>query len=69
MRHAVAHLDIETANDNNGNIEKVKFKNRSKFIVEIPVDDLKTFVIELTKHVIERKKDQKQKPLPPSMAK
>jgi hypothetical protein len=53
IRNAIAHLNIETTNDHNGNIEMVKFKNRSKFIAEISVDDLKTFVIKLTKHVIE----------------
>ena len=59
MRNAIAHLDIKTTNDKNGNIERVKFENRSKFIAEIPVDDLKTFVIKLAQHVIECKKDQK----------
>lgn len=69
MRHAIAHLNIETSNDSNGNIEKVKFINRSKFIAEIPVKDLKTFVKKLVEHVIECEKAQKQKPLPHSMAK
>ncbi len=59
MRNAIAHLDIKTTNDNNGKIETVRFKDRSKFIAEIPVKDLKTFVIKLNKHVMECKKVQK----------
>ena len=46
MRNAIAHFDIKTTNDNNGKIE-------------IPVKDLKTFVIKLNKHVMECKKVQK----------
>jgi len=59
MRNAIAHLDIKTTNDNNGKIETVRFKDRSKFIAEIPVKELKTFVIKLNKHVMECKKVQK----------
>ena len=61
MRHAIAHLDVKTTKDYKGNIEKVRFKNRSKFIAEIPVGDLKTFVIKLTKYVIESEKNQNQR--------
>jgi len=64
MRNAIAHMRIKTADDNNGNIEMVRFKDRSKFIAEIPVKDLKTFVIKLNEYVIESKKA-----LPFSMAK
>jgi hypothetical protein len=52
MRNSVAHMDIDTTNYN-GNIERVRFKDRSKLIVEIPVAKLKTFVIKLAQSVLE----------------
>ena len=52
MRNAIAHMRIDTADDYNGNIEMVRFIDNGGFEVEIPVEDLKAFVIKLAEHVI-----------------
>jgi hypothetical protein len=67
MRNSIAHMDIDTA-DYNGNIDTVKFEDRSKLVVEIPVADLKTFVIKLAQSVIECPNGSSQKSFVPSSA-
>ena len=52
MRNAIAHMRIETADDVNGDIEMVRFKDLGNFEVEIPIEDLKTFVKKLAEYVI-----------------
>ena len=54
MRNATAHMNIKTINDNNNEIERLIFKDRSGFILEIPVENLKIFVIKLTQSVVEK---------------
>ena len=61
IRNAIVHMRIETTNNDNKNIEIVKFKDLGGFELEISVGDLKTFVIKLVEHVIECKKDQQEK--------
>ncbi|HUT45181.1 MAG TPA: HEPN family nuclease [Sedimentisphaerales bacterium] len=68
MRNAIAHMRIDTA-DENGNIIMIRFKDLGGFEVEIPVEDLKAFVKKLAEHVIGCVKSTNQKPLPLSMAK
>jgi hypothetical protein len=54
MRNAIAHMNIDVANNDERQIDKVIFKNkRAKIWLEIPVEDLRTFVIKLAKSVIE----------------
>ncbi len=53
MRNAVAHMKIKTIPRSNNEIEKITFKDISNFELEIPVADLKTFIIKLSQHIIE----------------
>lgn len=54
MRNAISHMRIKTANDDKGNIEMIRFKDGRSFELEISVNNLKTFVTKLAKHVIEK---------------
>jgi hypothetical protein len=56
MRNAISHMRIKTKSDDEGNISMILFQDSGNFKLEIPVDDLKTFVTKLTEYVIERKK-------------
>ena len=69
MRNAVAHMSIDVTSNNERQIDKVRFEDkRSKFVLEIPVADLKTFVIKLAQSVIECPKLSSQKSFVPSVA-
>ena len=68
MRNAIAHMRIKALPDSSNKIEKIQFKDIG-FEVEIPVEDLRKFVIKLAQHVIEYVKSSKQTPLHISTAK
>ena len=53
MRNALAHMSIDVTSNNERQIDKVRFEDkRAKVELEIPVTDLKTFVIKLARCVI-----------------
>jgi hypothetical protein len=53
MRNATAHMRIKTIRNNNNEIEKLIFKDKSSFEAEIPIANLKTFVIKLNQSIVE----------------
>ena len=69
MRNAIAHMKIDTASDNNGNVDMIRFRDRNGFKMEIPVDDLRTFVKELAQYVIKAAKVSSRKVSSSSMTK
>ena len=60
LRNAIVHMRIETTNDDNGDIEMVRFKDRGGFELEISVGDLKKFVMKLVEYVIKCPKNQQK---------
>jgi hypothetical protein len=55
MRNALTHMSIDVTSNNERQIDKVRFEDkRAKVELEIPVTDLKTFVIKLARCVIGR---------------
>jgi hypothetical protein len=67
MRNALAHMSIDVTSNDERQIDKVKFKGKQgKFELDIPVADLKTFVIKLARCVIERDSQESREGSPPA---
>jgi hypothetical protein len=55
MRHAVAHMRIDVASNDEHQIDKLIFADkRGQIWLEIPVEDLRTFVFKLAQSVVEK---------------